>query len=207
VTPTRRRWIALVTLLIGTGALIGLLRVDADDPRFALAAACVAAIWFGGGWLAGPPPVRGDVGARRAAGLGVGSGLLAAAVCLSAGFVAAHVAGLRDPAQDLLAHTATGTVAVFGVALLNGIAEELFFRGALYDALSPPYALLGSTGAYVLTTVGSGVLLLPAAALLLGLLTGWLRRVTGGVIAPAAAHLTWSLAMISVLPSVLSTGR
>lgn len=199
--------ILAMTFVIGTGVLTALLRLESEDPRFVAVAGAVAMVWLVGAVVADRVPLLGTLGPARAAAVGASVGLVAAGACLAVGFVAAAVPSLRDPAHDLLAHSTTGTVPVVAVTLINGVAEEVFFRGALYDAVPPRVAPPATTAVYVLTTVGSGVLLLPAAALLLGMVTAWLRRRSGGVLAPAAAHVTWSLVMILFLPHVLATGR
>ena len=56
---------------------------------------------------------------------------------------------------------------------------------------------------YALTTVAGGNIMLVFAALVLGLLVGLQRRVTGGVLAPMVTHCTWSLGMLLVLPTLL----
>lgn len=207
--PAERRQVAIVatTFVVGTCALTGLLRLDSEGLRFLGAAGAVAMVWLVGAVLAVRVPLLGTRGPAPTAALGAGVGLVAAGACLAVGFVAAGIPSLREPARDLLAHTAAGTVPVVAVTLINGVAEEVFFRGALYDVVPRRYALPVTTGVYALTTVGSGVLLLPAAALLLGVVTAWLRQRSEGVLAPAAAHVTWSLVMILLLPHVLATGR
>ena len=89
---------------------------------------------------------------------------------------------------------------------VNGVAEELYFRGALYAAVGRHHAVLVTTVVYALTTVGTGIPLLVLAAAALGLLTALQRRVTGGVLGPVITHLTWSLGMLFLLPPVLETG-
>lgn len=201
----RQRVVVVLTVVVGTAALAWLLRLEPGDDRFVPGAAGVAVLWALGALAAGRAPLRGRLGASRAAATGAAVGAVAALVCLVAGWVASAVPVLREPAQEVLAHAATDSVVVVALALLNGVAEELFFRGALYDVLPARLAVPATTVLYALTTLGSGVLLLTLAAVLLGLLTAVLRRVTGGVLAPAAAHLTWTASMIGLLPSVLST--
>ena len=47
-----------------------------------------------------------------------------------------------------------------------------------------------------------GPLLILAGALV-GLVVGFQRRVTGGILGPTITHLTWSLGMLFLLPPVL----
>ncbi|CAM3248186.1 CPBP family intramembrane glutamic endopeptidase [Nocardioides dubius] len=204
---SRAQAVALATLVLGTGALAVLLRLEPGDPFFVAGGLAVALLWVGGALAAGGVRVAHDGTTLRAALLGVGAGAAAAGVCLAAGFVVAHVEVLREPASDVLDHARADTALVVAMALVNAIAEEIFFRGALYDAVPRRLAITLTTAAYALTTLGSGVLLLTVAAVLLGLITAGLRRLTGGVLAPVLTHLTWSVAMITLLPDVLAIGR
>ena len=54
-------------------------------------------------------------------------------------------------------------------------------------------------------TAASGIPLLVLAGLLLGLVTGLQRRVTGGILGPIITHLTWSMGMLFILPKLLET--
>jgi uncharacterized protein len=85
------------------------------------------------------------------------------------------------------------------VAVLNGIAEELFFRGAVYAAVKKRQVIVTAL-AYALTTAATGNLMLTFAALILGIVTGLQRRASGGVLAPILTHLSWSVTMLYALP-------
>ncbi|MBW3084089.1 hypothetical protein KEM60_00272 [Austwickia sp. TVS 96-490-7B] len=132
-------------------------------------------------------------------------GALLLAVFCAGALVVGRVSVLREPVDRLLDHARFGSVAaVAAVTVINGVAEELFFRGAVYAALPRRWALSGSTVIYGVSTVFSGVPLLTFAAVVLGVLTGAQRRVTGGVLGPIVCHLTWSLGMLLLLPVVLT---
>ncbi len=88
--------------------------------------------------------------------------------------------------------------------MLNGVAEELFFRGALFAAIGRHRPVFWSTAIYTLTTVATGNVMLVFSALCLGLVVGLQRRVTGGVLAPIITHVTWSLGMLLILPPLLN---
>ena len=120
----------------------------------------------------------------------------------------ARIPALRDPVTTLLDHARLGSLGLVAlITAVNGVAEELYFRGALYAAVGRRHPVLVTTVVYALTTVGAGIPLLVLAAALLGVLTGLQRRVTGGVLGPIIIHLTWSLGMLFLLPPVLSVGR
>ena len=89
------------------------------------------------------------------------------------------------------------------ITIVNGIAEELYFRGALYAAVGRRHAVAVTTIVYTLVTATSGIPLLVLAAALVGLVVAFQRRVTGGILGPAITHLTWSLGMLFLLPPVL----
>lgn len=93
------------------------------------------------------------------------------------------------------------------LTVVNGVAEEVFFRGALYAAIPERWTVALTTVVYALTTVVSGVPLLVLAAACLGLVCGLQRRVTGGVLGPIITHITWSAGMLLLLPPLLTTLR
>jgi uncharacterized protein len=80
------------------------------------------------------------------------------------------------------------------------VAEELFFRGALYAAVPAAWAVPATTAIYALASAASGNAMLTFAAVLLGAVTGLERRATGGVLAPILTHVTWSVLMVLTLP-------
>ena len=88
---------------------------------------------------------------------------------------------------------------MLATTLTNGAAEELFFRGALYDAAGRRAAPV-STAAYMLATTATRNPALVLASGVMGALFAWQRRATGGVQAPLLTHLTWSALMLRFLP-------
>jgi membrane protease YdiL (CAAX protease family) len=88
------------------------------------------------------------------------------------------------------------------IALVNGVAEELFFRGALYTALGRFYPVAISTLLYAVATSATGNPMLGFAALILGTVCGLQRRATGGVLAPVLTHMVWGLIMVVALPPI-----
>ncbi|KRE58700.1 CPBP family intramembrane glutamic endopeptidase [Phycicoccus sp. Soil748] len=207
----RRRVVAVVTLVVGSAVLTLALRIPPGDPLFYGATVALAAIWTVGALVSGPlhlgrARTRSGGDARPLVqSLALGAILLT--VFLLGGFVIAHIPPLRDPVTHLLDHARLGSLSlVAAITAVNGIAEELYFRGALYAAVGRRHAVLVTTVVYALTTVGSGIPLLVLAAALLGVLTGLQRRVTGGILGPMVTHLTWSLGMLLLLPLVLSSG-
>jgi membrane protease YdiL (CAAX protease family) len=131
-------------------------------------------------------------------------GLLLVGIFAVVALVVARVPALAGPVRHLLAHANAASLPL--VALLtavNGVAEELFFRGALYAGLRRHEPLLVTTVLYAVVTATSGVPLLVLAAAIIGTVAGLQRRVSGGVLAPAVTHVTWSLGMLVLLPPLL----
>ena len=115
--------------------------------------------------------------------------------------VVARIPVLREPVEELLDHAAVGSLALVTViTMVNGIAEELYFRGAMYAAVGRRHAVAVTTVVYALVTATSGIPLLVLAAALVGLVVAFQRRVTGGILGPIITHLTWSLGMLYLLP-------
>ncbi|WP_108718218.1 type II CAAX prenyl endopeptidase Rce1 family protein [Miniimonas sp. S16] len=206
----RRRVVAGLTLVAGAGVMAWALRIPPGDALFYPATAALAAVWFVGA-LASGPLHRGRARTRsgRTDAAAVVQSLALAALLLGifalGALVVARIPALADSVQRLLDHARVGSlVAVAALTALNGVAEELYFRGALFAAVPARHAVAVTTIAYALTVVPTGIGLLVLAAAALGLVTGLQRRVTGGVLGPAVTHVTWSLGMLLVLPQLLT---
>ena len=132
-------------------------------------------------------------------------GTLLLLVFLAGAVVVAQFAFLREPVDGLLDYARAGSLPLIAlITAVNGVAEELYFRGALFAAVGRRHAVLVTTLVYGAVTAASGIPLLVLAGLLLGLVVGLQRRVTGGILGPVVTHLTWSLGMLLVLPDVLA---
>jgi CAAX protease family protein len=104
--------------------------------------------------------------------------------------------------ENVLQHANQGAPAILlAVTVVNGIAEELFFRGAMYAAI-PKFQVVVTTIAYTVATLATGNVMLGFAAILLGAVVGLQRRATGGILAPILTHLTWSVTMLYALPAI-----
>lgn len=135
-------------------------------------------------------------------------GLSLLVLFLAGAVVVSRIPVLSTPVQQLLDHARRGSLPLVAVlTAFNGLGEEYFFRGALFQALPKRHRVLFSTLVYGVVTVFSGVPLLVLAALMLGALTALQRRATGGYLAPMVTHLTWSLGMLFLLPSALALGQ
>ncbi len=207
----RRLIVVAATVVLGTIALGLALAIPPGDPRFYLASLGVAGVWIVGALVSGPLHLgRGRTRAgttSRGVLQGFILGAMLLAVFLAGAFVIARIPLLRTPVEQLLDHARHGSLGLVAlVTVVGGIAEELFFRGAVFAAFSRRFNLVGSTVLYAASTLFSGVPLLTFAAACLGLLTAAQRRVTGGVAGPITSHLTWSLGMLLLLGPVLDLG-
>lgn len=206
----RRQIVVAITLVLGAVTLGRALAVQPGDPLFYPATLAVAGIWAAGAFASGKlhlgrAHTRTGTEGGRAVLQGFLLGALLLAIFCAGALVVGRIPVLREPVENLLDHARFGSLAVVAmITAVNGIAEELFFRGAVYAAIPKRFNLVGSTMLYALSTVLSGVPLLTFAAASLGLLTGAQRRVTGGVLGPIVSHLTWSLGMLFLLPHALA---
>src|SRR4029078_1321132 len=125
-----------------------------------------------------------------------------AALCVAGVLVVRQVPPLDDQVRHVLDHANEGSTALLVlVTAVNGVAEELFFRGPLAAAV-PRRPVAVTTGAYALATSATGNPMLVLAAVLLGTLVGLERRATGGIQPPVITHVVWSLTMLFALPLV-----
>ena len=109
---------------------------------------------------------------------------------------------LADQVGGVLQFAIAGSLPILAViTLVNGIAEELFFRGAAYAAITR-HPVVWTTVAYTVATAATGNLMLSFAAALLGVVVGLQRRASGGILAPILTHCTWSMMMLFVLPPI-----
>lgn len=89
---------------------------------------------------------------------------------------------------------------VLALAGINAVAEELFFRGTLIDAVKRRFAFVAGLVPYVVTTFPSRNIALITAAVVMGTVLTALRVRTGALTAPVVTHLTWSALMIVLFP-------
>lgn len=208
-TEFRRRRIVVAIALVAGATLLGIsLATKPGDPAFYPLTIGVAAVWIVGGFGSGPlhlgyVPFRGTL--RRPVVTPILLGLIAAAVFLLGGLVIRQIEPLRAYVDHILEHARQGNLAlVFFVTVLNGAAEEIFFRGALFAAIGRRHPIMISVLIYTLVTVATGNPMLVFAAFLLGMLFGLQRRASGGILAPMLTHLTWSTIMLFAMPPIIA---
>jgi len=199
----RRRGVTVVALLLGAGLLGRSLALPPGDPAFYPFTLLVAATWLVGGLLSGPLhlgylPWRGRL--RRPALTGIAIGVLSAGAFLLGGLAVRQIGPLDVLVRDVLGHARGGSaVPITVVTLVNGAAEEVFFRGAVYAAVGARRPVFVSTAIYAVVTVATGNPMLVFAALTLGVVLAALRRASGGILAPVLTHVTWSAMMLFLL--------
>jgi membrane protease YdiL (CAAX protease family) len=206
----RRRVAAGITLLVGSVVLgIGLTR-EPGSTDFYLLTVLLAVVWAVGAFLSGPLHLgwahtrSGERHARPVLQPFL-LGVLAVGVFCGGAVLVAQVPILRDLVNDVLDYARFASLPVVAViTLINGVAEELFFRGALFAAIGRRRAVLFSTLLYATATAATLNVMLVFAALVLGTIVGLQRRVTGGVLGPIITHLTWSLSMLFILPPLIT---
>ena len=201
----RRQVTCALVILVGAATLGWSLRIEPGSVWFYPATFALAAVWTAGAFASGPLHL-GRIGmemARRPVWPPIMIGLGLVGIFLVGALVVREIPWLAERVRDVLDYANEGSVALLVViTAVNGIAEELFFRGALYAAI-PRHPVLWTTVAYGLATAATGNPMLAFAALLIGAVVGLQRRASGGVLAPILTHVTWSLSMLLVLPTVL----
>jgi hypothetical protein len=116
--------------------------------------------------------------------------------------VSRHIPPLRRAIAGVLDYAHRGsTASVVATTLLTGAAEEVFFRGALYDAAGARR----STAVYVLSTFATRNPALVLASAVMGTLFAWQRERSGGVQAPLLTHVVWSALMLAFMPRLFES--
>ena len=150
--------------------------------------------WYGPEWRGRPASaaVRDLVGVPVAVGAVTFAGFYAAARV-----VRRHPA-LRRAIASVFSYADKGsTPLVVLIAASGGVAEEMFYRGALWRG---PRPLRSTTVAYATSTAAAGNPALVLAGVVTSTIFGWQRAASGGVLAPAVAHVTWSVLMLRHIP-------
>lgn len=205
----RRRRVTAGVSVAGAGLLGVSLAQKPNSPSFYALTLGVAGTWVAGGLASGPlhlgwmqtpkatlrrPLLTPVIGGAGAFGLFYGAAL-----------VAKRIPPLEAAVARVLRYAQQGNPGMVTVTTLaNGLAEEVFFRGALYAAVGVDHPVLKSSAVYTLATVATRNPALVLASVPMGLLFALQRRVTGGIQAPALTHLTWSVLMLRYLPPLFA---
>lgn len=207
--PALRRRQVTTAIVIALGAIVlGVsMSIEAGSAWFYPATMGLALLWTVGGLASGPlhlgriagtDRLRRPIVAPVVIGLGLGAFfVLGALIVRKVPFLEGQVSTVVEHADQ-----GSGLLLVF-ITVVNGIAEEVFFRGAAYASVRR-HPVLVTTAAYALATFATGNVMLAFAAVLLGIVVGLERRASGGILAPALTHVTWSLTMLFALPLMFS---
>jgi uncharacterized protein len=199
----RRQVVTVAVVLIGAAVLGYSLRIEPGSPTFYVSTMVLAGVWVVGAFASGRLHLgritRGEATLRPVVSP-LALGLVLVAIFVAGSLVVRQIGPLADYVSSVLEYADQGSVPVLVViTLINGVAEELFFRGAAYAAI-PRHPVAWTTLAYFVATLATGNVMLAFAAILVGLVCGLQRRASGGVLAPIITHVTWSLSMLLVLP-------
>jgi hypothetical protein len=205
----RRRRVTAGVSVAGAGLLGVSLSRTPDSPSFYALTLGVAGTWVAGGLASGPLHLgwvqtpRATL--RRPLLTPVVGGAGAFGLFYAAALVARRIVPLEAAVSRVLRYAQQGNPAlVTTTTLANGLAEEVFFRGAVYAAVGTEHPVLKSSAVYTLATVATRNPALVLASVPMGLLFAFQRRMTGGIQAPALTHLTWSVLMLRYLPPLFA---
>ena len=201
----RRRRVVAGTAVVGAALLGRSLSTEPGSREFYGSTAAVAATWAIGGLSSGPLHLgwieTRDSRLRRPVLTPVATGLGAFGVFYGGAVVARRIPVLDDAVARVLRFADAGDGRlVMATTLANGVAEEVFFRGALYSALDGHHPVASSTAVYALATTTTRNPALVLAAAVMGALFAFQRRASGGIQAPLITHVTWSALMVRFLP-------
>lgn len=202
----RRRQIVTASFVVIGAIVLGIsLRLDKGSAQFIVFSFVLAGVWTVGAFASGPLHlgriVRRDLHSRPVIQPLVLGAALAGVFVLGA-LVVREIPVLADQVRGVLGFATEGYLPLLVVVTaVNGIAEELFFRGAAYAAITQR-PVIWTTVAYTVATAATGNIMLSFAAVLLGLLVGLQRRASGGILAPIITHCVWSLSMLFALPAI-----
>lgn len=203
----RRRRVVLSTSVLGAGLLGVGLSTRPGSKAFYATTLSTAAVYAVGGVASGPLHLGWvelqDRTVRRPVIVPIATGAAAFGVF----YVGAHISKLIPPLSRAVASVLQFADEgedrlVLTTTLANGMAEEIFFRGAVYAALEGRHPVAGTTAVYMLSTVSTRNPALVLAAGAMGTLWALQRRASSGLQAPALTHLTWSTLMLKYLPPV-----
>jgi uncharacterized protein len=200
----RRRIVVAITLVVGAAVLGISMRRHPGEASFYWLTLVLAAVWIAGGLISGPlhlGGIRWRGRNQRPVITGTTVGLLLGGAFVAGGLIAKEIPAVSALITRVLLFTHHGFFTlVVAITVINGIAEEIFFRGALYTALGRYRPVVISTLLYTCATLASGNPMLGFAAVILGTVCALERRASGGVLAPVLTHLVWGLIMVFVLP-------
>jgi hypothetical protein len=205
----RRRRVTAGVSVAGAGLLGVSLSQKPDSRSFYALTLGVAGTWLAGGLASGPLHLgwvqTPEATLRRPLLTPVIAGVGAFGLFYAAALGVRRVPPLDAAVSRILRYAQQGDPAlVLTTTLANGIAEEVFFRGALYAAVGVDGPVLTSSAVYSLATVATRNPALVLASVPMGVLFALQRRASGGIQAPIISHVTWSVLMLRFLPPLFA---
>lgn len=200
--PIENRRLLRIAAIAATGAgLLGAsFRSTPGSSRFYALTVATATTWAAGGLLTRPPSGRPSP-QRRPVLAPAALGVAAFAPFYGCALVSRRIPPLNRLLTSVLTYATQGKpIPILATTLVNGAAEEMFFRGTLYNAFSGRAPATASTGLYALSTAATRNPMLILAATVMGALFARQRRTTGSIQAPIITHLVWSTLMLRLLP-------
>ncbi|MCU1361613.1 MAG: putative metal-dependent rane protease [Ilumatobacteraceae bacterium] len=203
VQSWRTVWVALVAGAV----LVGLtLRVPRGSAMFYLAGYALAAVWVVASIIGRPTvPLRPNtVGMRAQIAIGALVGVVMFGVFVGGAAIGRRISVLEGPIDGVLARADAGPLAaVLALALVNAVAEELFFRGLVIDRsrrLGRWKCGVLALALYVGVTAVAGNTALTIAAVVMGAVFVAERLMGADLATPITTHLVWSTLMLLALP-------
>jgi hypothetical protein len=170
----------------------------------------VAGTWVAGALSSGPlhlGSIQGRENAKhRPVVTPVLTGIGAFGLFYGAARLARHIPLLDRAIGGVLRYVDEGsTRLVLLTACTNGVAEEMFFRGALWPVVEESHPVVKTTLAYAAMTAATRNPALVLGGTVMSVLFGLQRRASGGILAPVLTHVTWSVLMLCYLPPLFRT--
>ena len=187
--------------MVGAALVGATLRLPRGSTGFYVAGYALAMVWVIAALVCGDVRRPSVAGRRFDVVLGIVAAVVSFGVFVLAAAIGRRISVLAGPIEDLLGKADAGPIlAVLALALVNGVAEELFFRGVLVEAIGGRRAAVLSVAVYVGVTAVAGNTALTLAALVMGVVFTAERVYTGARTASIITHLVWSTLMILALP-------
>jgi membrane protease YdiL (CAAX protease family) len=176
------------------------------SPRFYVVSLGAAGIWLLGGLRSGPRHLgwqhsRPDQ-LRRTVIAPIAAGAAAFGIFYVGAQIARRIPLLNAAITSVMRYTHEGSgPLMMATVVVNAIGEEVFFRGALFDAVDDRRrGVSTSTAVYSLVITATRNPALVLASGIMGTLLARQRRATGGIQASTLTHVTWSMLMLRFVP-------
>lgn len=147
------------------------------------------------------------------------TGIVCGGLLLAASHVGYHLVssvwpGIHRPVHALYSrvNSPPGIPWVFALLPIAVVAEEIFWRDEVItrmtqqsnpsDIAATLMPIVVAAGVYALTVASSGSVILVIAAVILGILWGIQRVITGTLVVPVMTHLIWNVGLFFLWPVI-----